>query len=204
MLSWQVCGCDYTGFTGEKSSFCHQAPIPKFTKTCFPAASELCEDTTRTQCDIPSEKRLGESVLWVLTAIPAVTLMRWKCTTHDFQGRSVKQLVSFRKLKILTKAVVVMKSKVNQCVFLACLGCNYPAFIGGKYRFFSIMAQCPGSQKCFLAVSEFCKDKPRTQCTNPREKMFRESVLWVFIAIPIVTLISGNSFVRWVPSRIGK
>ena len=81
------------------------------------------------------QKRSGASVLWVLTAIPVVTLIRWKCTTHGFHGRGVKQLVSFRELKIMTKAVVVMKSKVNQCVFLACLGCNYPASIGGKYRF---------------------------------------------------------------------
>ena len=80
VLSWQVCGCNYTGFTVEKYFFCHQAPIPKFTKICFPAASELCEDTTRTQGDIPSEKRSGERVLWVLTAIPVVTLIRWKCT----------------------------------------------------------------------------------------------------------------------------
>ena len=48
-------------------------------KTCFPAVSELCKDAVKTHCSISWEKRSGESVPWVLTVTPVVTLIRWNC-----------------------------------------------------------------------------------------------------------------------------
>ena len=59
-----------------KYFFCLRAPIPRFQKTHFPAVSELYENTPMTQYDILSEKRSGESVLLMLTAIPVVILVK--------------------------------------------------------------------------------------------------------------------------------
>ena len=38
--------------------------------------SELCKDTPRKRCTIPRKKMSGDSVLWVLTAILVVALIR--------------------------------------------------------------------------------------------------------------------------------
>ena len=35
-------------------------PIPKFTKTYFPAVTKLCKDTPRTQCDITPNRGQGK------------------------------------------------------------------------------------------------------------------------------------------------
>lgn len=66
----------------EKYFFCHQAPKPRFKKTCFTAVSVLCKGIPRTQCTISWEKRSEKSVLWVFTSTPVVTLIRWNCTVR--------------------------------------------------------------------------------------------------------------------------
>ena len=65
-----------SSFHWGKYFFCHQIPIPRFTKTFFTAVSELCKDTPGAHCTILWENKSGESVLWVLTAISVGTLER--------------------------------------------------------------------------------------------------------------------------------
>ena len=62
-----------------KYCFFLQVPISRFTKACFPANSELCKDIPRAHYPIPWEKKSGDSVLWVLTTTPVVTLVRRNC-----------------------------------------------------------------------------------------------------------------------------
>ena len=95
---WQIWGCKSPTFTGGKYSLCHQAQILRFTKTCFPAVSELCKDNPRTLCTIPWEKSSGESVLWVLSVIPVVTLIRWSSNIRWLPSKEWKAAFSFRKL----------------------------------------------------------------------------------------------------------
>ena len=54
----------------------------------------------------------------------------------------------------------------------------------------------------FSAASErSCRDDFRTHCTIPWEKVSRENVLWVFTAIPVVTLSRQNCTVIWLPCK---
>jgi len=76
---------------GGEYCYCHQAPIHRFTKICFPAVSKLCKDTPRTSSTIPWEKRSGERVLWILTAINVATLLRWNVLSDDFRVKSEKE-----------------------------------------------------------------------------------------------------------------
>ena len=69
-----------------------------------------------------------------------------------------------RKLKNLTKTVVI-KIKMNQCVFLTGLRLQLSSFPRWKKL---LLLQGPNShvhKVCLLAVSELCKDIPRTQGT---------------------------------------
>ena len=79
---WQVWGSNYPGFTGGMYCLFTQAPIPRFTKSCFPEVSEVCKDTPGTHRTIPGAVRSGEHVLWVFTGIIVVTLIRWNCTVR--------------------------------------------------------------------------------------------------------------------------
>lgn len=48
-----------SSFLKGKYFFCHQVPIPRITKTCSSAVSELCKDMARTHCPIPWERDQG-------------------------------------------------------------------------------------------------------------------------------------------------
>ena len=164
-----------SSFHWRKILFFHQIPIPRFTKTFFTAVSELCKDTPGAHCTISWEKKSGESVLWVLTAIPCGTLIRWKYTVRWLYARSGKKSVMSRKLKNLTKTVV-MKIKMNQCVFLTGMRLQLSSFPRWKML---LLLQGPNSHvhKVYLqAVSELCKDTPRTQGTILSEKISAEGV----------------------------
>ena len=50
----------------------------------------------------------------------------------DFLATSGKKSVSFRKIKYLTKAVVVMRRKMCHCVFLSRLSLKVTSFHRGK------------------------------------------------------------------------
>ena len=66
----------------------------------FPCMSELCKDTPRMYCKIPWEKRSGESVLWVLSAIPIVTLINWNCTLRWLLSKKWQEDCFFSKTQI--------------------------------------------------------------------------------------------------------
>ena len=79
---------------------------------------QSCVNTCRTHCTIPWKKGQSEKkVLWVLTAMP-VTLIRWNSAVRRLQSFKWQAACFFQKFQILNKAVV-MKRKMNHCVFLA-------------------------------------------------------------------------------------
>lgn len=126
-----------SSFHSGKILFFHQAPIPRFTKTCFPAVSELCKDTRKTQCTIPWEwqKRLGESILWVLTAIPVIPI-RWNCSERWLSRKKCLADCFIQKIPKLDQSCC-FNEKTNETVFflMQILGYNYPDSTFGKYCF---------------------------------------------------------------------
>ena len=126
MFLLQVWGCNYPAST--EGSFYQKGPTPRFTKTCFLAVSEFCKDIPRIQCTILLEKMSGESVLCVLNALPVVTQIRWSCTDRWLPIKKWQVVCCSEKTKNLTKAVVVVKRKINYWVYLAGLRmklCNF-------------------------------------------------------------------------------
>lgn len=117
----------------------------------FPTVSKLSKDTVKTQCTIPLEKRWGEGVLWVLTVIPSVTLIRWNKLINDFLAWSGKHPVSFRKLQKKTKVVVLMKKrkKKEAVCFSGKLKTTTIQFSLGGNMSFAIRPQISGSQSMF-------------------------------------------------------
>ena len=98
----QVSGLKYRKFHISGSKRCTTGLGLKYRKfrtsgrkLCAP--SFWAEIWRNSQCTIPWEKRSGESVLWVLTAIAVVTLISESVLSEDVPGRSGKQPVSFRK-----------------------------------------------------------------------------------------------------------
>ena len=118
-------------------------------KNWFPTVSKLSKDTVRTPCTIPLEKRWGEGVLWVLTVIPSVTLIRWNILIDDFLAWSGKHPVSFRKLQKETKAVVLMEKKNESVCFSGKLKTTTIQFSLGENMSFAIRPQISGSQSLF-------------------------------------------------------
>ena len=118
--------------------------------------------------------------------------------SDDFPVRqSGKLSVSFRKLMCLTKAVAVMKRIMNWRIH----HCNNPVFTGEKYCFLHPTPIPTLPDTCFLAVSELCKDTPRIHWTIPWEKSTGESVLWVLMVIPVVTLTTWKCTVSWLRAK---
>ena len=85
-------------------------------KNMFTSGFRLCKDTPRTHSTIPWEKRSRRGVLWVLNAMFVVTQIRWNCTLR-WLPRMKWQAAVFVECKCLTKAVIVMRRKGNQCAF---------------------------------------------------------------------------------------
>lgn len=101
-----------------KILLCHNVPIPRLTKTCFPTVSELCKDTPGTQCTILWEKRSGERVLWELSTIPVVNLIRWTGTGRRLPSMKWQAPCCFFFLKTqkLHESCGCNKEKINQCL----------------------------------------------------------------------------------------
>ena len=160
---------------GKYIAFAIRLPLPSSQRQLSLQFLSSVKDTTRTHCTLPWEKVSEPRVLWVLTAIPCGTLIRWKYTVRWLYARSGKKSVMSRKLKNLTKTVV-MKIKMNQCVFLTGLRLQLSSFPRWKML---LLLQGPNSHvhKVYLqAVSELCKDTPRTQGTILSEKISAEGV----------------------------
>ena len=113
-----------------------------------PFHGKRCHWRVFSECLLPEKMLLWLSEIVLLDYIPE---------------RSGKQLIASRKLINVSKFVVVMKSKMNQCVFLAGLRLQLSRFHSGKF----LLPSGHHSQvqnTCFPSLSELCKDTPRTQC----------------------------------------
>ena len=75
---------------------------------------------------VPFHEKTGRGKCWVLTAIPAVTLIQWSSSHGASQQDVASSPFLFRKIKNSTKAVA-MKGKMNQWVFLEGWGHIFPA-----------------------------------------------------------------------------
>lgn len=127
----------------------------KFTRACFPAFQSSVK--TLLWSDVPFlEKRCqGDSVLWVLTAIPVVTLIRWNFTVRWLPSKKLEACFLFQKLNIVNKAVV-MKKKMKKYVFLASLRLQLCSLYW-EYFFCHKFPVPRFTKSCFPVVSELCK-----------------------------------------------
>ena len=128
-----------------KNFYCQQAQIARFTKTCLWTFSELSKDTWDTLYHSVRKSVRGEC---------SMNIDCHKCC-YSYQGiwifrrlpkKKLKLSCNFRKLKIMTKADVVMKRKTNRYVL-----CKFEAVTIqlslGENTFFAIRPQFPSSQK---------------------------------------------------------
>ena len=89
--------------------------------------SQLSKNSSRAHCTFPWEKRprgVFCSVYYHTYCYPN----QWNSSVRRVPAVSGKEPVSFRKLKHLTKIVVVMRRKMNRCVFLASLRLQLSTF----------------------------------------------------------------------------
>ena len=98
-------------FTRENDSFTIRHQIPSSQKHVS-MQFQSCIKTFRTHWTIPYEKQSGESVFWVLSSIPVISLIRWYWTVRWLPSKSGKQPISFRKQKLGQRKEYV-------CAFLA-------------------------------------------------------------------------------------
>lgn len=121
----------------------------------------------------------------MLTSVIFVTLIRGNYI-DDFPGRNHTACL-IQKLKYFTKAL--FNKEKNEWGYFFCRfeAVSFQFFTGAKYCFCH-QAPIVKFTKHINPVSELCKYRLRTYCTIPWEKVSRENVLWVFTAIPVVTL----------------
>ena len=187
--------------TEGKMIICHQDPIPRFTRTFSLGIWELCKDSTKTQCAIPWEKRSGDSVLWVLSTISVVNLIKWICTIRWFSSKSGKQFVSLWKLE--SWEYLLLYNERNEPV---CFSGRFEATAFELSQLentsLAIRPQCGSSQKhVSLHFQNFVRTPLYLHCTIPREEGLGENVLWVLTAIPVVTLSRWICTFKWLPSN---
>ena len=115
--------------------------------TSFACIWELCKDTPRMHCKIPWEKRSGESILWVLTTIPIVTLINWNCTLKWLLSKKWQEACFFSKTQILDQNCCWSEEK-NQPAYFS-WRCEVATILISQVEntAFEIMPQIPGSKK---------------------------------------------------------
>lgn len=154
MFSWQA--CNYPGFTLGKYFFCLWAPIPRFQKTYFPTVSELCENTPMTQYDIPSEKRSGKSVPWMLTAIPVVILIKWYTTFIWLPRQKWKAICFFQKTQKLNQICCCNEEKNEPVCFSDKFNAATIQISMGENTSFDMRLQLLSSQKRMSWMFQNC------------------------------------------------
>ena len=123
-----------SSFHSEKILLFPSGPNYQAHKKIFPLVSELCIHCYA-QSSIPKEKRSGRVFCGCWLPNLLFLLLCETLLSNDFPT-NLKYPFYFRKFKIMTKALVVMKRKINQCIFLESHSCNYPVFTGEKCFFF--------------------------------------------------------------------
>lgn len=111
----QVWGCHYPPFT-VGNTFCHPATILRFTKHVSLTFRSFVMANLRNS--VTFHEKSGQGRILFECCLPYLTLPWNDSVRYLFPERSRKQHVSFRKLKNMTR-VVVIKRKLKQWVFLA-------------------------------------------------------------------------------------
>lgn len=139
------------------------------------------------ECGLPYQllHQLGESVVREISSLK-------------------QQADCFQKLKYLIKAVALMRRKKWTLCFSSRFEAASLQVSQGKYCFYCQVRISRFTNTCFAAVSELCKDKPRTHRTVPWEKRSGESVLWLLSAQLLLPRLGGTVFSDDFPGRSGK
>lgn len=87
--------------------------ISRFIKTYFHAVSKLYEELLGHSVPFHEKKRTEKSVLWVLTVIPVLILIRWNCLNSQLEVASKLFLSETRTLD----KIVVMKKNWTSVFF---------------------------------------------------------------------------------------
>ena len=172
----------------------------------FAAISEFCKDTHRTYYIILWEMMSSECSV-MFTTIPVATLIKAKFTVRWFHRKKWKVAFSFQKInnnnkkKTLTKSVVMMR-KMNHNFFFCRFDAAIIQFPKVEDRIFTIRAQFLCSQNQVSWQLQSCVKTQLLHTSISWKKMSGESVLWLFTAKPIVTLIRWNSILYDFKARI--
>ena len=152
----------------------------------------MCKDTLRIFCTIPWEKWSGKTVVWLLTTISVVAIS-WNCAVRGLLSREYHADCLIQTTWIPHK-IVVMKSKMNQCAFLAGLRLQLSCFHRWKYCFYH-QAPITRFKKHVFFQFQSCVDCLGHIVPFHEKRGQGKSVLWVLTVIPVVTLIWY--FTKW-------
>ena len=144
VFSWQVWGCNYPHFTVGKYFICHQATTPRFKKN-FSLQFQSCIKTLlahNVTLHQKRDKRSRESVLWVLTAIPVVTLIRWNYTVRWLTKKKWQAAWFSQKTQEIDHICGDNEGK------------NEPACFSGKFKA-AIIQLSLGGNTCFATRPQF-------------------------------------------------
>jgi len=144
--------------------------MPRFTKTCFPAVSELCETLLGLIVSFQEKKCQGGSVLWMLTTIPVVTLIRVNCSVRWLPLKKLEVSFLFQKTQSHHDQAVIRESKINQGVSGKFNAATVQLSLGEVL----ILPSDPNFQvhrnAVFPVVLVLFEDAPRMQYVIPWEK----------------------------------
>ena len=177
-------GCNYRASAGGKYCFYHKGTIPRFTKACFLAVSELYKDTGRTHCTVPIEIRCQGRVFfkcWLPNLLPWSENLSCQKTSQQEVASSL-----FQKTQKLDQSCCYNEERHEPVWFSGRFEATTIELSQLENTSLAIRPQCPGSQKhVSLHFQSSVKNTPMKRCTIPWEKMSGDSVLWVLTAIPV-------------------
>ena len=116
---------------------------------------QSCVDSPRTPCIIAWEKRSRKSVLWMLTAIPIVTLIRWNYPVRCHPKKKLKAAVFFPKTQLFPQSCCWNEEENEPVCFLESLRLQLSSFHRWKYYFYHQAPIPRFSKQVFL---QFQKD----------------------------------------------
>ena len=102
---------------GKYIAFAIRLPLPSSQRQLSLQFLSSVKDTARTHCTLPWEKVSEPRVLWVLTAIPSVNLIKSTVLCDDFTARNDKQSISLKKFKCWPKLSLQWRNKGTRGFF---------------------------------------------------------------------------------------
>ena len=161
----------------------------------FLTVSEVCKDTPRTHCTTQWEKRPVESVLWVLTAIHVVTLVRWKCTVrwHPSQLKVAGSL--FQKTQIPDQYCVCLEEILVHFLFITTTALfKYLSFLK-ETGFLPLLAG--KTSDSILSLNQETRDMAVNTQENPPLNFFSHGMEQCVLGVSFHSFESAGKHVLW-------